>query len=272
MSDTTSELVLLASGRDADVYALDDATVLRRVRNPEHSRTRDEAKIMAYVAEYGYPVPRVHHVDDDSMVMQRLDGPTLLENLFRRPWTLRANARILAGLHDALAAIPAPDWLPPAEQPAQAESGPEPGPELRAGSESGLESDAGSDSSPGAGSAQAQAQEPAGPFGSVLHLDLHPGNVIITADGPVVIDWTNAASGPAALDLAKTLVTLTTVDLPGWPQRLVCDLYTWALRRAAHTDPSPGLAPALRVKLQDPNLSETESARVRTMLERETRS
>ncbi len=245
MSDAPSEPVLLASGRDADVYALDDATVLRRVRNPEHSRTRDEAMIMAYVAEHGYPVPRVHRVDDESMVMQRLDGPTLLDTLFRRPWTLRANARILAALHDALAAIPAPDWLPPAEQhDAQAEP------------------DAESDSGP--------EPEPERPPGSVLHLDLHPGNVILTADGPVVIDWTNAASGPAALDLAKTLVTLTTVDLPGWPQRLVRDLYARALRRAARTDPAPGLAAALRVKLQDPNLSATESARVRTMLERET--
>ncbi len=36
------------------------------------------------------------------------------------------------------------------------------------------------------------------PFGTgdrIVHLDLHPGNVMLTADGPVVIDWTNAATG-----------------------------------------------------------------------------
>ena len=37
------------------------------------------------------------------------------------------------------------------------------------------------------------------PFGTgnrVLHLDLHPGNVMLTATGPVVIDWSNGAAGP----------------------------------------------------------------------------
>jgi RIO-like serine/threonine protein kinase len=27
-----------------------------------------------------------------------------------------------------------------------------------------------------------------------VHGDLHPGNVMLTATGPLVIDWTNAAS------------------------------------------------------------------------------
>ncbi len=37
------------------------------------------------------------------------------------------------------------------------------------------------------------------PFGAaerIVHLDLHPGNVMLTAGGPVVIDWTNVAAGP----------------------------------------------------------------------------
>ena len=37
------------------------------------------------------------------------------------------------------------------------------------------------------------------PFGTgerIVHLDLHPLNVMLTAGGPVVIDWTNAADGP----------------------------------------------------------------------------
>jgi aminoglycoside phosphotransferase (APT) family kinase protein len=48
-----------------------------------------------------------------------------------------------------------------------------------------------------------QIAPPAGlrrPFGAgerIMHLDLHPGNVMLTPEGPVVIDWTNAAAGPA---------------------------------------------------------------------------
>lgn len=47
------------------------------------------------------------------------------------------------------------------------------------------------------------------PFGeprALLHLDLHPRNVLLTARGPVVIDWANAANGPAAADVALLYV------------------------------------------------------------------
>ena len=76
---------LLAQGRDTDVYALDDTTVLRRYRDPTHSNTLMEAKVMAYLAEHGYPVPRVHDATDTDLVLERLHGPTLLEDWRRRP-------------------------------------------------------------------------------------------------------------------------------------------------------------------------------------------
>jgi thiamine kinase-like enzyme len=46
------------------------------------------------------------------------------------------------------------------------------------------------------------------PFGEgdgapvLLHRDLHPQNVILTADGPRIIDWEGAARGPAVADVA----------------------------------------------------------------------
>lgn len=40
----------------------------------------------------------------------------------------------------------------------------------------------------------------------LLHLDLHPANVILSRDGPVVIDWTNARRGEPAFDVALTWV------------------------------------------------------------------
>jgi aminoglycoside phosphotransferase (APT) family kinase protein len=46
--------------------------------------------------------------------------------------------------------------------------------------------------------------------GRLLHLDLHPANVILTATGPMVIDWTNARSGDPALDVALTWVIAAT--------------------------------------------------------------
>jgi Ser/Thr protein kinase RdoA (MazF antagonist) len=48
------------------------------------------------------------------------------------------------------------------------------------------------------------------PFGDeggaqvLLHQDLHPQNVILTAGGPLIIDWEGAARGPAVADVAMT--------------------------------------------------------------------
>jgi aminoglycoside phosphotransferase (APT) family kinase protein len=40
-------------------------------------------------------------------------------------------------------------------------------------------------------------------------------NVIVTASGPVVIDWTNAARADALVDVAMTIVLLTCPRMPG---------------------------------------------------------
>ncbi|GAB3277215.1 phosphotransferase [Kineosporia babensis] len=50
---------------------------------------------------------------------------------------------------------------------------------------------------------------------SVVHMDLHPGNVMLTPRGPVVIDWRDAREGTAELDLAMTSVVLGSVARSG---------------------------------------------------------
>lgn len=51
----------------------------------------------------------------------------------------------------------------------------------------------------------------------VLHLDLHPLNVIMTPDGPKVIDWANAEEGPPGLDWGTSAVILAQVAVTGEP-------------------------------------------------------
>src|SRR5262245_37722576 len=43
------------------------------------------------------------------------------------------------------------------------------------------------------------------------HCDLHPGNVIMTADGPRLVDWGGAVRAPAALDLACCHILLSEI-------------------------------------------------------------
>ncbi|MGC4788746.1 phosphotransferase [Micromonospora sp. DT178] len=45
----------------------------------------------------------------------------------------------------------------------------------------------------------------------ILHLDLHPENVMLTSRGPVVIDWRNATEGPADLDVALSAIIIAQV-------------------------------------------------------------
>ncbi|MGW5635549.1 phosphotransferase [Streptomyces sp. NPDC003832] len=47
--------------------------------------------------------------------------------------------------------------------------------------------------------------------GRVIHLDLHPDNVLLTADGPHVIDRTNAEEGEPALDRGMSALILAQV-------------------------------------------------------------
>ena len=159
---------LIASGRDGDIYEYGPGLVLRRSK---HGRVIEpEARAMLYAAEQGYPVPHVREVraGGTEILMERLEGPMMMDVLARRPHTIGHHARLLADLHDRLHQIPGPDWLP------------------------GL----------GAGG------------GRLLHLDLHPMNVMMTKRGPVVIDWANAARGDPLLDVGMTYVLLTCPRMP----------------------------------------------------------
>jgi aminoglycoside phosphotransferase (APT) family kinase protein len=50
---------------------------------------------------------------------------------------------------------------------------------------------------------------------SLLHLDLHPLNVIMSATGPVVIDWANASVGARSLDVGLTWLIVGAAVVPG---------------------------------------------------------
>jgi tRNA A-37 threonylcarbamoyl transferase component Bud32 len=105
---------LIATGRDADIFEYGKGSVLRRSRNGRSQVL--EAKAMTFVRSKGYPVPEVFEVGDDGidLVMERIDGPTMIEMVATQPWKLRGFGRDLAELHQSLHLLPAPDWMPAA--------------------------------------------------------------------------------------------------------------------------------------------------------------
>ena len=54
---------------------------------------------MRTAATGGVPVPEVLEVHPDALVLERIDGPTMLEEIERRPWRFAAFARELGRIH-----------------------------------------------------------------------------------------------------------------------------------------------------------------------------
>lgn len=105
----------LAEGRDSVIYEHGPGRVLRV---PRDGRSLEgEAAVMSYVREQGYPAPDVFDAGPGYMVMERLDGPTMLDLLVRRPGRMGELARALADLHRRLHVIAAPPGVPEAGLP-----------------------------------------------------------------------------------------------------------------------------------------------------------
>ena len=49
---------------------------------------------------------------------------------------------------------------------------------------------------------------------AICHGDLHPGNILLTAEEPVIIDWVDATQGSPLADVARTTLLLQISELP----------------------------------------------------------
>jgi aminoglycoside phosphotransferase (APT) family kinase protein len=103
----------------------------------------------------------------------------------------------------------------------------------------------------------------AGPGDRLLHLDLHPDNVILSPSGPFVIDWTNARRGDPALDVALTWVIAATSGGP--LERL---FLRWFLPHFSRADLLRALPTAAERRVADVNVSDRERRAVRRFVER----
>lgn len=171
---------------------------------------------LEHARAHGYPTPLVLEVAPESLVLERIEGRTMLEDLKRRPWKIRAHAFQLAELHKRLHAIEAPDGL------------------ARAGEGDRL-----------------------------LHLDLHPENVVLSPSGPVVVGWTNARRGDPALDVALTSVIGATSGGVLGRVFLRPFLAEFDRRELLHA-----LPPAAERRIADANVTDDERRAVRRLLSR----
>lgn len=215
---STAQLDLIGGGREAEVFAWDDGRVLRLARDPRrHGMIEREAAALAAAHEAGANVPGVHErvtVDGrPGVVLDRVDGVDLLSWLGSRPWTFRYVARTLGTEHAALHQVEAPAALPALHD--------------------DLRHRLGSALVPVDVRRRALERLERLPDGDrLLHGDFHPGNLLRTAEGCVVIDWTNGTRGDPAADVARSILLAG----DGIPRRILVLGYLRAYSRELPLD------------------------------------
>jgi Ser/Thr protein kinase RdoA (MazF antagonist) len=180
---------LVGEGRMAEIFAVDDETVVKVDRPEFDGVALHEATIMREVGRSGLPVPDVIAttvVDGrHGLVLSRLRGPALAE-VVGLSESVEPLAEAFVELHIAL-------------HPAEVPSAPDLVARLSEEIErSGLPHRTKSELS-------RYVTEGGGDVG-LCHFDLHPDNVIVTDTGWKVIDWVAAATGPTTADFARTIL------------------------------------------------------------------
>lgn len=254
---------VIAQGRDTEILEAGPGLVLRRPRVPRS--LAGEAEVMTWVREQGYPCPAVDSVTDEGMVMERIEGVSMLDDLGRHPWTLRARATLLADLHGWLHRL-----VVPAELAGRLDQPFGPAPADQA-------DQAGQPDQPDQPDPPNPPNPPEPDQAALLHLDLHPGNVMLTADGPVVIDWSNAAAGPGPADVAEAWLLLAAGEVPGSAvDRAVAavgrTLLVRAFLAAADRRAAARYLPAvLERRRGDPHMAPAELAAMARLVDRQAR-
>jgi aminoglycoside phosphotransferase (APT) family kinase protein len=97
----------------------------------------------------------------------------------------------------------------------------------------------------------------------LLHLDLHPLNVILSPSGPVVIDWTNARRGEPMFDVAVTWLIAATSTGLGEAGRSFAGYFLSHFERG---ELRRALGRAADYRLADENVTEDERKAIRSLV------
>jgi len=184
---------------------------------------------MTYLHEQGYGVPAVEELssDETGLVMQRIEGLSMVEAIERAPWTVRRHARTLAEVHRSLHEIEAPSFL---------------------------------------------TSSPVGRGDRIVHMDLHPLNVLVGPKGAVVIDWANARAGDPNVDVGIAWVLMSAGQIPGgrvktallgWGRSLLVNAFLSGFDRGEVTRL---LGEIVEWKAKDTHMSAGEIVRMRQLV------
>ena len=185
----------IAEGRTAEIYIWNDRHILKLYRDWCPPNWVDyESRIAHAIHAAGVPTPAAGEIIEVNgrrgLIYERIEGISMLQDMNAHPWTILKHARTLAELQveinrKSIPGLPAykkqlHDSISKTQYLTE---------DLRNKYLDLL------------------ASLPAGQ--TVCHGDYHPHNVLLTSEGPLVIDWMTACSGSPWADVARTSLLLT---------------------------------------------------------------
>lgn len=215
-----TKISIIARGRNAEVVAWKDQQVLKLFYTWVSTEAiAREIQISRLVSTMDLPTPKIlgetRLEDRHGLIYERVEGTSLLTMLSIRPWLCVQYGRQFAELHTAIHRQHGSE-LPP----------------LKASLESTIR---GLKCLPENLLEAALNQLASLPEDEKLcHLDYHPDQVMVTANGQSVLDWMTARCGPPAADVARTMVLLRfgPVMNASWLMQMLANLLRGTFSRA----------------------------------------
>lgn len=185
---------IIGLGRTAEILVWDDDRILKLFRDDwSLSTVKWEENVARTVSDAGLPVPAVHGIMEvdgrHGIIYERVDGPSMLKELISKPEKLEHFANLFAKLHTQMHALQI-RGLPSQRQQLKKKI-------LNA-----------KPLSEGGRKAALIALEKLPDDNVLCHGDFHPDNILMSTQGPVVIDWSDATRGNPYADIARTLLLL----------------------------------------------------------------
>jgi uncharacterized protein (TIGR02172 family) len=185
----------IAEGRTAEIYEWNNGYILKLYRDwcPAHW-VEHESEVAHAITEAGIPAPAVGEIVEVNhrrgIIYEKVSGFSMLQDMNAHPWTIFRHARALAKLQIKINQLSIPGlWSYKEGLLYSIRRTPHLDDNLREKVLGLLDT-----------------------FGNgekVCHGDFHPGNVLLTEKGAVVIDWMTASSGNPWADVARTSMILT---------------------------------------------------------------
>lgn len=192
---------IIGTGLTAEILPWGEGRVLKRfLPGRPAAKVEREYQVARAAKAAGLRVPAAYElVTTDGrlgIVFERVEGGTMLEHYQHQPWKLFAVTRLIAELHAEVHGWPAPPEIPSLRQRVE---------ERIAGAQGISEADR---------QVARRCLDRLSDGAALCHGDFHPGNILMSASGPVIIDWSGGTRGDALADVAQTLVLLQRENLP----------------------------------------------------------